>query len=120
VKAAVEEHVRQKTADGGGVYRLADERTGKSLDLEFVEVGVVSASTLRRIHDPAQPEPPPGHFACSTFHLVGAPAGSKYDVDFTVEERGEVLAVTDVRLHRVTELVDGKWVWRELPRPGRR
>jgi hypothetical protein len=120
VTAAVEAHVRRKTAEGGGVYRLADERTGRTYDLEFIEVGVVSAAALRRVHDPAEPQPPPGYFACSKFHPLGAPADSMYDVDLTVEERDGALTVTDVRLHRVKQLVDGKWVWREPPASGGR
>ena len=118
VKSVVEEHVHRKMAEDGGVYRLADPRTGKTFALEFIEVGIVSASALRPVHDPAERHPPPGYFACSKFHPVGDPAGSMYDVDITVEERAGALAVTDVRLHRVTQLVDGKWVWR-APAAGR-
>ena len=113
VKVAVEQYVQRKVAEGGGVYRLVDERTGQAVELEYVFVGVVSPAEMWKVHDPARPGAAQGYFACARFHPVGAPAEKVYDVDFAVEPRSGELAVTGTRVHKVTQLEAGKWVWRE-------
>ncbi len=110
-KATVEEHVQHRVRDSGGVYRLADEQAGTTLDLEFVAVSLVSAGSLWRVHDPDRRVGTNAFAACIRFHPVGAPEQKLYDVDMLVEPRDGRLAVTDVRIHKEMQLVDGKWVW---------
>jgi hypothetical protein len=116
VKAAVQSYVAERTR--GGVYRFTDERTGKEVALEFVHVGVVSSGALWRIHDPGRKVEDGASLACVRFHPVGAPAGNVYDVDFLLERQEANLVVADVRLHKTTRLVGGKWIWEDAePRP---
>jgi hypothetical protein len=110
-RSAVEEHVRQTMRESGGLYPLADPRSGKMLELEFVGVSLVSGGSLWTVHDPDRRVDPHAFFACLRFHPVGAPQEKLYDVDMLVERRDGRLAVTDVRLHKERRLVDGKWIW---------
>jgi hypothetical protein len=112
VKSAVEQHVARKVAEGGGIYRLVDERTGQEAELEFRHVAVVSPAAIWGIHDPAQ-KAAQGWFACTLFHPVGAPHDEVWDVDVAVQGRESGLAVTGAHVHKVKQLVEGKWVWRE-------
>ncbi len=114
VRAAAEEHVQRAVRDSDGIYRLPDPRTGKTLDLEFIQVSLVSAGNLWSVHDPDRRVDARAFLACTRFHAVGAPEGKDYDVDMLVEPRDGTLAVTEVRLHKEKQLVDGKWIWQEL------
>jgi hypothetical protein len=112
---AVDEHLTRVTRDTGGVYRLADDQRGTVLDLELVEVSIVSASSMWTIHDADRHAGRDTFFACTKLHLVGAPREKEYDVDMLVEPRDGALAVTDVRIHKEKQLVGGKWVWKARP-----
>lgn len=116
VKAAVVEYVERVAQESGGVYRLADAHTGKTLELELVYVGVVAAGSLWHVHDPDRPVEGGAFFACTSFHLVGAPEGKTYDIDMQIERREGGLAVTYVYIHQEKQLVNGDWVWRTRPR----
>lgn len=120
VKATVQSYVAERTH--GGVYAFTDERTGKKVDLEFVHVGLVSSGALWSVHDPTRKVQAGASLACVRFHPVGAPEGRVYDLDFLVEHQQTSLVVSDVWLHKVTRLVDGKWIWEDAaPRsPARR
>ncbi len=118
VRSTVEEHVQRTARESGGVYRLPDERVGKTLDLEFVAVSLVGSGTLWKVHDPDRPVDAGAFFACIRFHPVGSPKEKLYDVDMLVEPRQGALAVTDVRIHKERRLVDGKWVWEVRRAPG--
>ena len=115
VRAAVEQHVQRKVSEDRGVYRLVDGRTGERVDLEFLHVGVVGAAEVWQVHDRSQAKPAHGWAACVRFHPVGTPAERVFDVDVAVEPRGDTLEVTDVHIHKVTQLENGKWVWKERP-----
>jgi hypothetical protein len=110
-RLAVEEHVRRTMRESGGVYPLADPRSKKTLELEFVGVSLVSGGSLWTVHDPDRRVDPHAFFACLLFHPVGGPQEKVYDVDMLVEPRDGGLAVTDVRLHKEKRLVAGKWIW---------
>jgi len=60
VKAAIHTHIAEKAREGGGVYRLKDEKTGEELALEFV-----------KIHDPIRRIKGQGYFACTDFRVQG-------------------------------------------------
>jgi hypothetical protein len=112
IRATVEEHVERATRESGGVYRLPDAHAGKTLELELVRISIVAAGSLWRVHDPDRgPVEGRTHFACTAFHLVGAPEGKLYDIDMQIERREGGLAVTDVRIHKEKQLVNGEWVW---------
>ncbi len=115
VRAAVQEHVDRTVHDSGGVYRLQDPRTGKTLELEFVHVAVVSSGALWKVHDPGRQVDERASFGCVLFHAVGAPPESLYDVDMLVEPRETKDVVTDVRIHKEKRLVNGKWIWESRP-----
>jgi hypothetical protein len=111
VKAVVERYVERRSREGGGVFRI-DDVDGRTLMLEFVDVGVVGPAALWSVHDPSGKQAS-GYAACVRFHPAGAPVESRYDVDLSVEPRDGVLTVTDVRIHKRTQLENGKWVWKD-------
>jgi hypothetical protein len=116
-RASVEAHVRGVIEGSGGVYRLAAGPDGRTLDLEYVNVGVVSAGDLWTIHDPHRLVDGDAFAACAIFRGVGEPEEKLYDVDMLIEARDGNLVVTEVSLHKEKQLVDGKWVWKDLPAP---
>jgi hypothetical protein len=87
------------------------------LELEFVQVGVVTAGALWKVHDPQRHVDGRVFVACTRFHAVGAPPEKIYDLDMQVDPHDGKLAVSDVLVHKEKQLVDGKWIWKELPRP---
>ncbi len=109
-RSTVEEHVQRTAGETGGVYRLRDGDAG-TLDLEFVRVSLVAAADLWRAHDPDRRISSGAFLACTLFHATGAPAEKVYDVDMLVEPREGGLAVTDVRVHKEKQLVNGRWIW---------
>ncbi len=113
VKSTVEEHISRALRESGGEYRLQDELTGETVGLKFVQVSLVAASPLWRVHDASRRIDRRAFFACARFEPAGGPAEKQYDVDILVEPAGGGLAVTDVRIHKVKRLVKGKWVWEE-------
>ncbi len=111
VKAVVEDYVQRSIRDSGGVYRIADPRGGKALDLEFLGVSLVSSGNLWKVHDPDRRVDPHAFLACTRFHPVGAPQEKLYDVDVLIEPRDGKLAVTDARVHKEMRLENGSWSW---------
>lgn len=110
IKAAVEDYIQAKTRKDGGVYLLTDERTGETLRLEFVQMSLVSDSGVWTVHDPDRLIDGPAFFACALFHPQGSPEKKLYDVDFQLKARDAKLEVSDVRIHKVPRLVNGKWI----------
>lgn len=98
IKAAIHTHIAEQLKEGGGVYRLKDEKTGEALALEFVT-----------IHDPVRKIKGQGYFACTDFRVQGQPE-RVFDVDFWLGDQGDKLAVTKVRIHKEPLKEDGKWV----------
>jgi hypothetical protein len=97
VKAAMHDHIAQKTKEGGGVFKYKDEKTGDSLELDFVT-----------IHDPVT-RTKQGYFACTDFRVKGEPE-KLYDLDFWLNEKDGKLVVTQTRLHKEPSKEGGKWV----------
>jgi len=97
IKAAMHNHIAQKTQDGGGVFKYKDEKTGQDLELEFV-----------KIHDPVT-KTKEGYFACTDFRVKGEP-GKLYDLDFWLNQKGDTLVVTQTRLHKEPAKEGAKWV----------
>ncbi|HEY7723823.1 MAG TPA: hypothetical protein VH880_00715 [Anaeromyxobacteraceae bacterium] len=109
LRAAVESHVRERSA--GGVFGLAGPKAGERLELEFVRVGVVGAEGLWHVHAPGRKSEGRGWWACAFFHTRGAPPQQLWDVDFHIVDRGGKLEIDDALLHRERRLVDSKWAW---------
>jgi hypothetical protein len=118
VKAAVEAHVRAKSAMNDGVYRLADDRGGDELPLVFVAVAMVGPDSLWRVHNPDRQDAAGDAFACVAFRAANGPPEQRYDVDVLVTRRDGQLEVREVFVHKEPRLVDGTWV--RVARPPRR
>ena len=91
------EHITQMTREGGGVFKIKDEKTATDLALEFVT-----------IHDPVT-HTKHGYFACTDFRVKGEP-GKIYDLDFWLNEKDGMLIVTDTRIHKEPQKEGDKWV----------
>ncbi len=113
-KVAVNDFIQAKLREGSGVYRLTDDKTGEKLDLEFVDIAIVSVERLWRIHDPTRRVEGSGYFACTSFRPVGPDKEKLYDIDVWLSPREGKLEVTAVLIHKEPRWVGGKWV--KVPR----
>ncbi len=103
VMSAVEQGALSKTKNDGGVFLLKDGKTGKTLQLEFVDT-----------HQPVRQLDSNGHyFACTDFRVKGT-KHQIYDIDFWVDSKDGKMSVSKVKVHKVPELKDGHWV--QVPR----
>jgi hypothetical protein len=103
VMSAVEEAALMKSAKDGGVFKLKDDKTGKELNLEFVDT-----------HQPIRQLEGNGHFfACTDFRVAGT-KDQIYDIDFWINDKDGTLSVDQMKVHKVPELKDGQWV--QVPR----
>ncbi|WP_018289962.1 hypothetical protein [Verrucomicrobium sp. 3C] len=98
VKAAIHEYLADKIREGGGIFRIQDEKTGQEIPLEFVE-----------IHNPVRRIPDKDYFACTDFRERGEPE-KIYDIDFWLAERNGKLVVDQVKIHKAPEMEDGHWI----------
>jgi hypothetical protein len=103
VMSAVERGALAEQAKNNGVFHLKDDKTGKVLDLQFVDT-----------HQPVRQLDDNGHyFACTDFRAVGT-KDQIYDVDFWITDKNGVMTVEQSRVHKVPELKDGHWI--QVPR----
>ena len=103
VMSAVEQSALAEQAENHGVFKIKDDKTGKELDLEFIDT-----------HQPVRQLDDNGHyFACTDFRAVGT-KDQIYDLDFWVDDKDGKMSVVQTKVHKVPELRDGKWV--EVPR----
>ena len=103
VMSAVEQGALSAQAKNGGVYKLKDDKTGKVLDLQFIDT-----------HQPIRQLDENGHyFACTDFRVVGT-TDQIYDVDFWVNDKDGTMTVEQAKVHKVPEQKDGKWI--QVPR----
>ncbi len=109
VMSAVEQDALRQQAKNNGVFKLKDDKTGKVLDLEFIDT-----------HQPIRQLDDNGHFfACTDFRAVGT-KDQIYDIDFWVTDKDGTLSIEQTRVHKVPELKDGQYVqvprydWKEL------
>ena len=71
-----------------GVFKLKDDKTGKELDLEFID----THQPVRQLDD--------GHyFACTDFRVVGT-KDQIYDIDFWVNDKDGTMSVSRPRCTR--------------------
>jgi YHS domain-containing protein len=103
VMSAVEQGALAQQAKNNGIFKLKDDKTGKVLDLEFIDT-----------HQPIRQLDADGHyFACTDFRVAGT-KDQIYDIDFWVNDKDGKMTVVQTKVHKVPELKDGKWV--EVPR----
>jgi YHS domain-containing protein len=103
VMSAVERNALLVSAKNNGVFKLKDDKTGKELELQFVDT-----------HQPVRQLDADGHyFACTDFRVVGT-KDQIYDIDFWVTDKNGVMSVDQVRVHKVPEQKGGQWV--QVPR----
>ncbi len=103
VMSAVEQNALMEAAKNHGVFKLKDDKTGKMLDLEFIDT-----------HQPIRQLDDNGHFfACTDFRVVGT-KDQIYDIDFWVDDKDGKMVVEQTKVHKVPELKDGQWI--QVPR----
>jgi YHS domain-containing protein len=103
VMSAVEQGALLEQAKNNGVFKLKDDKTGKTLDLEFIDT-----------HQPIRQLDDNGHFfACTDFRVVGT-KDQIYDIDFWVNDKDGTMTVEQMKVHKVPELKDGQYV--QVPR----
>ncbi len=86
-----------------GHLSIKDEKTGETVDLEFVEMH----QPIRKLKADGQ------YFGCTDFRKPGS-KDEYYDVDFWVDESTGKLKVQGVKLHKVPVEEDG--IWTQVPR----
>ena len=103
VMSAVEQGALSEQTKNNGVFKLKDDKTGKVLDLEFIDT-----------HQPIRQLDENGHyFACTDFRAVGT-KDQIYDIDFWVTDKDGKMTIEQTRVHKVPQLKDGQWV--QVPR----
>ena len=109
VMSAVEQDALTATLKDGGVFKLKDDKTGKDLDLQFIDT-----------HQPIRQLDDNGHyFACTDFRAAGT-KDQIYDIDFWITDKDGKMTVDQVKVHKVPELKGGHWVqterysWKDL------
>ena len=103
VMSAVEQNAVKQSLKNNGVFKIKDEKTGKDLDLEFVDT-----------HQPVRQLDNDGHyFACTDFRVVGT-KDQIYDIDFWVSDKDGKMTVDQTKVHKVPELKSGQWI--QVPR----
>lgn len=103
VMSVVEQHALAEQAKNGGVFKLKDDKTGQTLELEFIDT-----------HQPIRQLDEGGHyFACTDFRVVGT-KDQIYDIDFWIDDKNGTLTVDQTKVHKVPELKEGQWV--QVPR----
>lgn len=101
VKAFVKEHIAKRVQEGGGVYKLTDERTGKDESVEFVKIRLIRKVTGH------------GYFTSVIFRVKDEPEKFYY-VDFWVKAQDEKLKLVDARIHKYPAKLDGQWVQKSV------
>jgi YHS domain-containing protein len=103
VMSAVEQNAVKESSKNNGVFKLKDDKTGKELQLEFVDT-----------HQPVRQLDNDGHyFACTDFRVAGS-KDEIYDIDFWVSDKDGKMTVDQMKVHKVPELKSGQWI--QVPR----
>lgn len=97
VKAKIEEIIAAKVKEGGGVFKLRDERTGEDVPLEFVRLRFIRGITGH------------GYFGSVDFRVQGEPE-KLYDIDFWVKPVEDRLVLVDIKTHRYPKKEGNEWV----------
>ena len=103
IMSALHDHVVVKRAEGGGTYKLKDDKTGEELALDFVGIH----QPVRKLKENGQ------FFACTDFRKAGS-KDEFYDIDFWLDEKTGKITVGGVRVHKVPTMEDGNMI--QMPR----
>ncbi len=87
IKAAMHRHIENVVGDDG-LFNIVDDVTSEPLILRFVQ-----------IHDPVRQIGDDVYFACTDFHVQGAPE-KIYDIDFWMDGSSGELKVFDTKVHK--------------------
>ena len=87
------------TASDQGILRLKDDKTGEKLALRFLDLH----QPVRRLKQNGQ------FFACTDFRKAGT-KDQFYDIDFWIGTKNGKMSVTDVKVHKVPVLMNGRYV----------
>lgn len=87
IKSTIRAHVADQL-DADGIFYLKDDKTGENLALKFLMV-----------HDPVRQMHGSIYFACTDFHVQGAPE-KIYDIDFWMDGSSGELKVFDTKVHK--------------------
>lgn len=102
--SALEDDIVAQSAKNHGLFPLKDDKTGDSLNLQFVG----THQPVRRLQGDGR------YFACTDFRKPGT-ADQFYDVDFWLKEKDGRMLVDQVKLHKVpVKQDDGTYV--QIPR----
>jgi YHS domain-containing protein len=102
VMSAVEQNAVKQSLQNNGVFKLKDDKTGKELQLEFVDT-----------HQPVRQLDDGQYFACTDFRVIGT-KDQIYDIDFWVNDKDGTMTVSQTKVHKVPELKSGQWI--QVPR----
>jgi YHS domain-containing protein len=103
VMSAVEQGAVKESLKNNGVFKIKDDKTGKELELEFVDT-----------HQPVRQLDDNGHyFACTDFRVVGT-KDQIYDIDFWLNDKDGTMTVEQMKVHKVPELKSGQCI--QVPR----
>jgi hypothetical protein len=103
VMSAVEQDVVNKSAQNRGIFKLKDDKSGKDLDLEFVDTN----QPVRQLDNDGH------YFACTDFRVAGT-KDEIYDIGFWVRDKDGKMTVDQTKVHKVPQFKDGQWV--QVPR----
>ena len=102
VMSAIHNYIA-KNKNEKGHLSIKDDKTGETLDLEFIEMH----QPIRKLKADGQ------YFACTDFRKPGS-KDEYYDIDFWVDESTGKLQVQGVKMHKVPVQEDG--IWTQVPR----
>ena len=102
VMSAIHNYIA-KNKNEKGHLSIKDDKTGETLDLEFIEMH----QPIRKLKADGQ------YFACTDFRKPGS-KDEYYDIDFWVDDKDGKLQVANVKMHKVPVQEDG--IWTQVPR----
>ncbi len=96
VMSSIDMYVQDEARKNHGVFVLKDDKTGQSIDLDFLYV-----------HQPVRRLKSNGvFFACTDFRKAGS-KDEIYDIDFWLDDKTGKVTVNQVKIHKVPSLRDG-------------
>ncbi len=99
IMSAIHEHISDQKRKNNGFYTLIDSETGRKVDLDFVDIHM----PVRKLKKDGR------YFACTDFREKGSKE-KFYDIDFWLDDTTGEIKVGDVRIHKIPQNVDGRWI----------
>ncbi len=98
IMSAIHTHIADQKRKNNGVYKLKNE-AGEEVELDFVDIHM----PVRKLKEDGR------YFACTDFREKDSKE-KFYDIDFWLDEKTGEIKVGDVRIHKVPQNIDGKWI----------